>query len=1023
MSTRSTRTARIIRHRRKQRLKQGGSAEKLGRWVGCILITLLVFLLVSGVGTMGTGLAVWRYYAQQLPPADAIVDVQADAFETTILYDRLGRTKIYEVIDPLGGDRQYVFLSEVPEHFLQATIAIEDASFYDNPGFDIQGMFRALWSNVTSDQLQGGSTITQQLVKNVLIPINERTDLSLDRKIKEVILSAELSRKYSKNQILEWYINTNFYGNLAYGVEAASQVYFDKSARDLTLAESALLAAIPQFPLQNPLDSPETAKNRQRLVLQTMVSEDYISQAQMDEALNETIVISSFSRRFDSFTDTAPHFAIYARNEAEAILNTMGLDGAQMVSREGLQIYTTLDLDLQRQLECVARSHVTRLAGGAPNTSVNTSLGTPCIAADQFLQVLPDDIFATNRTVTNAAGIVLNSRTGEITAMLGSVNFWDEGIDGNFNASIALRQPASTFKPFVYVTAFLNPIDLNTVITPATMTYDVLTPFDNGTGIPYVPENIDRDEHGPVSVREALARSYNIPVVEIINLVGLSDVLDTAHGLGINTMNEGLSAYGLSLSLGTAEASLVDMTYAYSIFNNNGVMVGSPVAPFEARDGYRQLNPVSVLRIESADGEVLWEYGQDQGTLDQREVLESGMAYMITDILSDPEARIPAFPRGSVLELSRPAAVKTGTSDDFRDSWTIGYTPQYTVGVWVGNNNNTSMTDVTGLIGAAPIWNAVMEYIHVGLPVEGWEAPATIVQQPVCQISGMRPNSICPTTSEIFYFNPARGIDYTPQIIDTFWVEYAVNTCNNTLATSTTPSECLAEVVYFEYPDRLVDWAIEKGRPRPPENFDTGDSGSRFDDVAITSPSFLEEVSGEIEIRGNARDENLDVYRVEYGRNDRGASPSSWQQIGENSSDGGSDILLGTWDTTTVQNGPYIIRLTIVRDNNTTESVTRDIIIDNTAPTIRLISPEAGRIYSASQDVFLEIIAEPSDLNIDYVDFYLDGELLHRALEGPYRYQWEIPQSDVTSATFQAIVSDRAGNQTASEQILVQVEP
>jgi membrane peptidoglycan carboxypeptidase len=1021
----SSRTARIIRHRRKQRLKSGGSAEKFGRVVGCTLIILFSFLLVSGVGTVGTGLAVWHFYAQQLPPADEMVAEQNQFFETTILYDRTGQIKIYEVIDPLGGDRQYVTLDQVPEYFLQATIAIEDASFYDNPGFDVQGMMRALWANVTSDQLQGGSTITQQLVKNVLIPLEERNDLSLDRKIKEVILSAELSRQYSKEQILEWYINSNFYGNLAYGIEAASQVYFDKSVRELTLAESALLAAIPQFPSQNPLDNPEAAQLRQRLVLRTMVLEGYITQAEMDAAMNETIVISPFARRFDSFSDTAPHFAIYARNEAEAILDTMGYDGAQMVSREGLRIITTLDFDVQQQLECVARSQISRLTGGGPNSSVNTSSGTPCVAADQFLRGLSNDILANNRTVTNASGIVLNSRTGEITAMLGSADFWNEGIDGNFNAAISLRQPASTFKPFVYVTSFFKLIDANTVITPATMTYDVRTEFNNGTGIPYVPENIDHDYHGPVSVREALARSYNIPAVEVINLVGLSDVLETAHQMGINTMNDGLSAYGLSLALGTAEASLLDMTYAYSVFNNNGVMVGTPVPPFQARDGYRQLNPVAVLRIETAEGEVLWEYGENQGTFDRRGVLEPGMAYMITDILSDADARVPAFPRGSVLELSRPAAVKTGTSDDFRDSWTIGYTPQYTVGVWVGNNNNTNMTDVTGLVGAAPIWNAIMEYIHIsdGLPVEEWPVPSTIVEQSVCQISGMRPNSNCPTRSEIFFYDPTRNYDYTPQQIDTFWVEYAVNTCNNTLATPSTPPGCRSDTVYFDYPDRLLDWAIERNQPRPPETSDNAASGSIFDDVAIISPGNLEAVSGTVEIRGNVRDDNIDFYRIEFGA---GATPSSWQQIGDNNTveEGNrSDILLATWDTSVVPNNSYVIRLTLVRTDSTTQTATREVIVDNTPPTIRLTSPEPDRTYSASQDVFLEIIAEPSDLNIDYVDFYVDGELLERVVEGPYRYRWEIPQSGVSSATFQAIVSDRAGNQTASEQIPVQIEP
>jgi hypothetical protein len=284
----------------------------------------------------------------------------------------------------------------------------------------------------------------------------------------------------------------------------------------------------------------------------------------------------------------------------------------------------------------------------------------------------------------------------------------------------------------------------------------------------------------------------------------------------------------------------------------------------------------------------------------------------------------------------------------------------------------------------------------------------------------MRPNSICPTKSEIFFYDPTRDFDRTPQQIDTFWVEYAVNTCNNTLAVPNTFAECRSDIVYFDYPDRLIDWAIEKDRPRPPEVFDTADSGSIFDDVAVTSPGVLDEVSGVVEIVGNARDDDLDFYRVDFGA---GTNPSSWQQIGENGTEGGSGIVLATWDTTVVPNNSYVIRITLVRNDATTSFATREVVVDNTPPTIRLISPEPDRVYSASEDVFLDIIAEPSDLNIDYVDFYIDGELLERVLVGPYRYQWEIPQSGVNSVTFQAIVTDRAGNQTASEQILVQIEP
>ncbi len=1018
MTRKTSRTARIIRQRRKHRQRSQGSATRLGRWIGCGIGLIFGLMLLGTVTAIGSGIAIYAVYARQLPPADSIVSAQAESFHTTIFYDRTGTIPIHEMIDPQGGDRQYIAIDEVPTHFLQATIAIEDASFYDNPGFDIEGMMRAMWINVTSDQVQGGSTITQQLVKNQLLTEEERNAQTLDRKLKEIILATELSRKYSKDQILEWYINTNFYGNLAYGVEAAARVYFDKPARELTLAESALLAAIPQSPAKNPIDDAVAARERQRVVLQEMVRQGFITDQEMTSAFNQTIVVPPASQRFDS---TVPHFAWYAQSEVETILRSIGYERPDIMFRRGLRIYTTLDLDLQRQIECVARTHVERLSGADPEFVHNTNIATPCVAAE-FLPPLPEGIGGVPRNVTNAAGIMIRGNTGEVVAMLGSVNPGDAS-SGEFNVTTSeQRSPASTFKPFVYVTAFIHPIDGTTVVTPATMTYDIRREFNNGTPEPYIPENIDFVYHGPVSVREALVRSYNVPAVQVLNWVGIDRVLQTAHSMGINSMNEGLSSYGLSLALGSAGASLLDMTYAYNVFNNMGVMVGTPVPSNQARVGYRQLNPVAILRIETIDGEVLWAYGEEYGTFDRRAVLEPGMAYMITDILSDNDTRhSPSFPRGNALELSRPAAAKTGTSDDFRDSWTIGYTPQYTTGIWVGNNDNSSMVDVTGLLGAAPIWHAIMEYAHVkdALPVESWEQPPTIVEQDVCRLSGLLPHSACPTVSEIFYYDRDRNIDYRPNRVDPYWQTLSVNTCNNTLAVPYSDPQCVVEKDYFDYPDELRNWAVAAGVELPPTTYDTADSTPIFSPVTIYSPLFLETVNGLVEIRGNARDADLAYYRVEFGR---GNTPTAWQQIGSSHEEGGGDILLETWDTTTVPDDLYTLRLTIVRNDSTVEIANQEVVVDNTPPTVQLSSPAPGQTYSAERDVFLEISAEPSDnRQIDYVEFYLDGDLLGRLDAAPYSYRWEITKSGLTFIW--VVVTDEAGNQTQSDRMTIQLTP
>ncbi|MCI0708776.1 MAG: transglycosylase domain-containing protein [Chloroflexi bacterium] len=1011
-----TRIARIVRHRRRQRQRRENSAPRVGRWLGCGLVTFLISLIVLVALFVTSLVGVYAYYARALPPANAIVEAQEEAFETSIFYERTGQLAIYEVIDPFAGDRKYATLDSLPEHFLQATIAIEDATFYDNPGFNVEGLLRASVSNLEGNELQGGSSITQQLVKNALIPPEERTSISIDRKIKELILASEISRLYSKDQILEWYINTNFYGNLAYGIEAAARIYFDKPAQDLTLAESAVLAAVPQFPLQNPIDNQVAARQRQEIVLNRMVELGYISQAQQQVALQQPLIIKPLAQNFDI---TAPHFALYARGEAEAILNYLGYDGPRMISQEGLRIYTTLDLDLQQQLECVSRSHVERLSSGDPNFVHNTNIGSECTAAE-FLRPPSGEILAQTRTVTNAAGVVLNASTGEIKAMMGSIDFWDETIDGNFNGALARRQPASTFKPFVYVTAFLHPFDSSNVVTPAFMTSDVYTEFDNNQAEPYIPLNLDRQFHGPVSVRDALARSYNVPAVQVLNLVGLQNVLNVAHGMGINSMSSNLSNFGLSLALGTAEASLLDMTYAYNTFNNLGTMIGAPLTTANPIPGYRQLNPVSILRIEDADGNILWQYGLQDGTFDRRIVLPSGMAYLITDILADNDARYDAFPRGSVLELSRPAAVKTGTSDEFRDSWTIGYTPQYTTGIWVGNNDNRLMQDVTGLVGAAPIWHAVMEYIHErdALPIEQWQRPETIKPQNVCLWSGLLATSYCPQVTELFYVDPVNDYDYRPNRQDNLWIEIEINSCNDTLATVYTPTECRATKTYFQYPENMREWAEDNPLGElPPTESDTAGTDSIFSPVRISDPIIFDKVSGVVDISGNASDDNFFYYYLEVGK---GTNPDEWQSISDNVGEGGNGITLGVWDTTTSEDGLHILRLTMVRHDQTTEFALREVIIDNTPPTVRLIEPGAGT-YSRDRDVFIEVVAEAFDNDqVELVEFYVDGELVHSTNQASGAYQWEIHEE--SDAEIWAVVTDAAGNQTQSETVTVQLE-
>ncbi|HLA42099.1 MAG TPA: Ig-like domain-containing protein, partial [Aggregatilineales bacterium] len=535
-----------------------------------------------------------------------------------------------------------------------------------------------------------------------------------------------------------------------------------------------------------------------------------------------------------------------------------------------------------------------------------------------------------------------------------------------------------------------------------------------------------------------LANSYNVPVVQVLNWVGLSSVLRTAHLMGINSLNGSLTDYGLSLALGAGEVSLLDMTYAYNVFNTLGYGVGMPVHASEARSGYRQLNPVSVLRIEDPSGKILWEYSAQKGTFDRRPIIPPGMAYIMTDILSDNEARLREFERGNSLELSRPAAAKTGTTEENRDSWTIGYTPQYTVGVWVGNNDNRSMNDVTGATGAAPIWHAIMEYAHTrdSLPVEEWERPGTVVEQTVCMWSGLLPTQNCPQVPrELFYVDSVNGVDYRPQRQDNLWYRLPVDICNNTRANDTTPPQCIEERIYFDFPPEFEEWAgTNTPDLLPPQAEGVIDESPLFSPIAIISPRFPDQVSATVDIFGSTNVDNLAYFQIGFGA---GNEPTTFIQIGENGKDQGFNQVLGTWDTSNLSDGVYTLRLQIVAEDNRVQSTSTRVTVDNTPPEIRLVEPRQAATYSAATDVVVSLETEVFDAgDIDRVEFYIDqtttadesaaqtspdvGVKIGESTAFPYTIAWTIQETGLR--TFWAVAYDRAGNPTASNRVIVNLE-
>jgi penicillin-binding protein 1C len=917
-------------------------------WMGQSLLGVFTFIVVAVAVVIGSGMAlafgVYNSYAAQLPDA-SIIESQQEEFETVRIYDRTGNYLLYESVDPrpFRGDRTYVPLNEMSPWVTKAAVALEDRDYWENPGINVRGLLRAFVSNMQGGSVQGGSSITQQLIKNVIIPVEERTQQSYARKLKEVILAMEVTRRYPKEKILEWYLNYNSYNNLAYGVEAASQVYFGKSSTELNLAEAAMLAPIPQFPALNPIDNPDDAKERQGLALQAMVQAGYITQAEGEAAFAQPLSLrKSVSERFDLLT--APHFALYVLDQIQREFNTA--QDPYFIWKKGLTVYTTLDVDLQKHAEQVAREQVALMVQQEKNAN-------------------------------NAAVVAIKNDTGEILAMVGSLDYNNEEIDGQVNVAISERQPGSSFKPYVYLTA------LTQGMTPATMIMDVVTAFPQADGTSYRPENYDRQFHGPTSLRNAFARSYNVPAIRVMDQVGVGSALRMAHRMGINGLDRGLNFYGLSLVLGGGEVALLDHTYAYSVFANQGVMIGEPVLSNQLRDGFRTLNPVSVLRVQDSAGNVIKQYEAPQTD----RIFSAEVAYIMSDIMSDDVARAPSFGANTALTLpDRKVAAKTGTTNGWKDNWTMGYTPQVTVGVWVGNTNNDSMENTTGLDGAAPIWNAVMRYYLQDKPPIWYDQPPGITSTTICVPSGLLPSPSCPGSSqraEIF----VAGTE--PTLTDNIWQTFEIDTETGNLASPLTPPERKETRVYQILPQEAADWVADSGIPQPPSQQTVVNIEDFDPDAAIISPTLNSYISGVYEVKGNARG---GPYRLEYGF---GLDPSEWIGIGPEHGEEVVNGKLETFDTTAVGEGLYTLRLTVNRGDGP-RVWTTPITIDHTAPTAVISDPSPDRLYVLERDEQINVNVIANDTwAVDRVEYYIDGNYFAASTVAPYNERWKIAMRDI----------------------------
>lgn len=618
---------------------------------------ILIFLII--LGSMSV-LGIFAVASRDLPSPSSLT--QRKISQTTKIFDRTGEHLLYEIagaqnrtlkqfqsgfcdphstkltLDPKG----------IPLFAVQATIATEDRKFCEHKGFDVKGVLRAVFLNVIG-QRAGGSTLTQQLVKNAILS-NEKT---MTRKVKELILSIELEQKYSKDEILQIYFNEIPYGSSYYGVEAAAENYFSKTASDLTVAEAATLAALPKAPTTY-LNNPDMLRTRRDYILGEMQKLNFIDKATFEKAKAENTPVNIHLTNI-----TAPHFVMDVKANLEDKY------GRRMVEEGGLKVTTTLDYKLQQ----IAEEEVKK---GVEERSEKYGF-------------------------SNASLVAEDAKTGQILALVGSKDFFDKTIDGQVNVATRHRQPGSSFKPIVYTKAF------EMGYTPNTVLWDVTTDFKTDSGV-YTPHDYDLKERGPLTLRNSLQMSLNIPAVKTVYLVGVENALDFATSLGYDSFSNHAN-FGLSLVLGGGDVRLVDHVNAYATFANEG----------------KRNDQVSILKVEDSSGSVLEEWKQK----DPKQIVDTNAAHTISNVLSDNDARTSVFGAKSSLQLGdRPVAAKSGTTNDFHDAWLMGYTPSLAAGVWVGNNNNTAMKNkADGSIVAGPIWNAFMKRALEGTPIEQFPAP------------------------------------------------------------------------------------------------------------------------------------------------------------------------------------------------------------------------------------------------------------------------------------------------------------